>query len=73
MSDKDVVKAMVAIGEVVEKDMGGTSGGLYSIFFSALAKGLLEAAKEKEEEKATAEVWARGLEVSWPCSALKTA
>ncbi|ORY73441.1 Dak1 domain-domain-containing protein [Leucosporidium creatinivorum] len=64
VSDKDVVKAMVAIGEVVEKEMGGTSGGLYSIFFSALAKGLLEAAKEKGEEKATAEVWARGLELA---------
>lgn len=63
LAQDDVVKAMVQIGEVTEEAMGGTSGGLYSIFFSALAKGLLDAGKEKSAEKATAEVWSRGLEV----------
>ncbi|KAM0793154.1 hypothetical protein ACM66B_000629 [Microbotryomycetes sp. NB124-2] len=60
----DVVSAMVSIGEVAENDMGGTSGGLYSIFMSALAKGLLQAAEEKKQDKATAEVWARALELA---------
>lgn len=72
LSDKDVVAAMVCISEVVETEMGGTSGGLYSIFFSALSKGLLEAAKEKSSDRATAEVWARGLEVSLVDGALYT-
>ncbi|KAK4058105.1 hypothetical protein OIO90_000844 [Microbotryomycetes sp. JL221] len=60
----DVVAAMVSIGEVAENDMGGTSGGLYSIFMSALAKGLLTAADENKQDKATAEVWARALELA---------
>lgn len=32
--------ACIAIAGVAEDKMGGTSGGLYSIFFSALAQGL---------------------------------
>lgn len=63
ISSTDVVAAMIAIAEVVEVEMGGTSGGLYSIFFNGLSKGLLEAQREKQSETATAEVWARGLEV----------
>lgn len=64
LSSSDTVAAMVAISEVAETEMGGTSGGLYSIFMSALAKGLLKASDEQRSDKATAEVWARGLEVS---------
>ncbi|KAI0462370.1 hypothetical protein LJB42_003861 [Komagataella kurtzmanii] len=41
---KDGVKSLVQITDIVETAMGGTSGGLYSIFISALAKSL----KEKE-------------------------
>lgn len=62
--DDDVVAAMVACSEVVEREMGGTSGGLYAIALSGLSKGLVEAAKDKESEVATAEVWARGLELA---------
>ncbi|KAH3661821.1 hypothetical protein OGAPHI_005999 [Ogataea philodendri] len=40
----DGVKSLTQITDVVETAMGGTSGGLYSIFISALAKSL----KEKE-------------------------
>ncbi|KAI0766592.1 dihydroxyacetone kinase [Trametes elegans] len=36
----DVVGSIIAIAQVAEEDMGGTSGALYSIFFSALAQGL---------------------------------
>ncbi|KPV78333.1 uncharacterized protein RHOBADRAFT_23334 [Rhodotorula graminis WP1] len=64
VSDTDVVAAMVAISAVVEKDMGGTSGGLYAILLSALSKGLLEAARDQDAKEATQEVWARGLELA---------
>ncbi|GAA5972207.1 hypothetical protein JCM11641_002358 [Rhodosporidiobolus odoratus] len=64
VSDTDVVAAMVACSAVVEKEMGGTSGGLYAIGLSGLSKGLMEAAKEKGSEEATPEVWARGLELA---------
>ncbi|KAK0184586.1 dihydroxyacetone kinase [Armillaria mellea] len=36
----DLVNDIVEIAKVAEKRMGGTSGALYSIFFSALAQGL---------------------------------
>ncbi|GAA5992031.1 hypothetical protein JCM10908_000706 [Rhodotorula pacifica] len=62
--DDDVVAAMVACSEVVEREMGGTSGGLYAIALSGLSKGLVEAARDKGSEEATAEVWARGLELA---------
>ena len=58
---------MVAISAVVEKEMGGTSGGLYAILLSGLSKGLLEAARDQGAKEATREVWARGLEVC-PCT-----
>lgn len=65
ISDRDVVRAMVECSAVVEKEMGGTSGGLYAIGLSGLSKGLIQAAKELEKEEATVEVWSRGLEVSY--------
>lgn len=36
-SNSDVSAALVTVSEVVEKEMGGTSGGLCSIFFNAWA------------------------------------
>ncbi|EKM50436.1 uncharacterized protein PHACADRAFT_263729 [Phanerochaete carnosa HHB-10118-sp] len=36
----DVIGSMVAISKVAEERMGGTSGALFSIFFSALAQSL---------------------------------
>lgn len=38
----DAVDAFVDLGEIVEDSMGGTSGGLYSIYLNALAQGLKE-------------------------------
>ncbi|KAL8286260.1 hypothetical protein RQP46_004748 [Phenoliferia psychrophenolica] len=64
ISSEDVVAATLQIAEVVDVEMGGTSGGLYSIFFSGLSKGLLQAASERQADTATAEVWARGLELA---------
>ncbi|GAA5991175.1 hypothetical protein JCM5350_001937, partial [Sporobolomyces pararoseus] len=64
ISEQDVVRAMVECSAVVEKEMGGTSGGLYAIGLSGLSKGLIQAAKELEKEEATVEVWSRGLELA---------
>jgi dihydroxyacetone kinase len=36
----DIVSDVITIAQVAEEKMGGTSGALYSIFFSALAQGL---------------------------------
>ncbi|TFK51620.1 dihydroxyacetone kinase [Heliocybe sulcata] len=36
----DVVGSVIAVSEVAESAMGGTSGALYSIYFSALAQAL---------------------------------
>jgi len=63
ISDSDVVAAMVEMSSVVEREMGGTSGGLYAILLSGLSKGLIQAGKEQKKEEATVEVWSRGLEV----------
>ncbi|EPQ56353.1 dihydroxyacetone kinase [Gloeophyllum trabeum ATCC 11539] len=40
----DVLGAVIQVSQVAEKEMGGTSGALYSIFFSALAQGLQSSA-----------------------------
>lgn len=55
ITPKDVVNSVRHISEIVENDMGGTSGALYAIFFSALAKALATAPKGE----VTAEVWQR--------------
>jgi len=36
----DLIHSIITIAQVAEEAMGGTSGALYSIFFSALAQGL---------------------------------
>lgn len=36
----DVVNSIRTVSDTIERDMGGTSGALYAIFFSALAKAL---------------------------------
>ncbi|KII87471.1 hypothetical protein PLICRDRAFT_177215 [Plicaturopsis crispa FD-325 SS-3] len=53
----DVVGAIITIAQVAEEAMGGTSGALYSIFFSALAQGLVSS----QSSTATPEVWAQAL------------
>lgn len=44
--------------------MDGTSGALYAIFFSALASSLREASESLKSDVATAEVWAKALELA---------
>jgi len=56
----DVVSAMITIAQVAEEEMGGTSGGLYSIFFSALAQGL-ETSAGKATGVASDQIWTTAL------------
>ncbi|PSR90564.1 hypothetical protein PHLCEN_2v4857 [Hermanssonia centrifuga] len=46
ISGEDVFGSVIAVSKVAEEQMGGTSGALYSIFFSALAQPLKVAASE---------------------------
>ncbi|KAI5481439.1 glycerone kinase [Pseudohyphozyma bogoriensis] len=64
ISSTDVVAACNTISEVIDEDMGGTSGGLLSIFFSGLSKGFLKAKAELKAEEADKKVWARALELA---------
>lgn len=57
VSDSDVVSAVLAVAQVVERDMDGTSGALYSIWTNALAGGLIATGKQT----ATPDVWASAL------------
>ncbi|ODV97970.1 hypothetical protein PACTADRAFT_461, partial [Pachysolen tannophilus NRRL Y-2460] len=40
LETEDIVQSLVQITDIVESNMGGTSGGLYSIFISSLAHSL---------------------------------
>ena len=82
---KNVIQDISTIAEVVEDDvsfrftcfpqaeplqMGGTSGALYSIFFSGLGKGLRDAATSGAKST-TPEVWSKAskeaLEILYKC------
>ncbi|KAF8887292.1 dihydroxyacetone kinase 1 [Infundibulicybe gibba] len=56
----DVIQAGIAIAQVAEEAMGGTSGALYSIFFSALAQGLASQSMRAGDVVAP-EAWAQAL------------
>jgi dihydroxyacetone kinase len=60
ITGEDVVNSVITISKVAEEKMGGTSGALYSIFFSSLAQVLAHSSSTT----ITLEVWS---------SALKTA
>jgi len=55
----DLAAAFLVISEVAEKDMGGTSGALYSIFFNGLAGAF---ANLPEDAKIDAKAWGKALE-----------
>nr|WPS94671.1 triose/dihydroxyacetone kinase / FAD-AMP lyase [Naematelia aurantialba] len=56
LQGKNVIEDIKTIAEVVEEDMGGTSGALYSIFFAGLGTALREAATSGAKST-TPEVW----------------
>uniref|UniRef100_A0A8H8CIP2 Dihydroxyacetone kinase n=1 Tax=Psilocybe cubensis TaxID=181762 RepID=A0A8H8CIP2_PSICU len=59
ISGDDLVRSIISIAQVSEESMGGTSGALYSIFFSALAQGLQ--AEGPETGKMTPDAWGQAL------------
>jgi len=60
ISGEDIVGSILAISRVAEEQMGGTSGALYSIFFSGLAQGVqLESSKP-----VTPSLWAKATAVA---------
>ncbi|ESK97846.1 dihydroxyacetone kinase [Moniliophthora roreri MCA 2997] len=59
ITGKDVVGSIIAISQVAEEAMGGTSGALYSIFFSALAQGLTTEASSSSTY--TPQIWTGAL------------
>lgn len=61
---EDAVRDLLVISDVVDHAMGGTSGGLYSIFFNALAVGVRQSAEEKDKKSVvTRQTWAKALDV----------
>ncbi|KAF9054528.1 dihydroxyacetone kinase [Panaeolus papilionaceus] len=59
ISAENISQSVITIAQVAEEAMGGTSGALYSIFFSGLAQGLQTHATPNEV--ITPEVWSRVL------------
>jgi len=59
ITGSDLIRSIIAIAQVAEEAMGGTSGALYSIFFSALAQGLQASASKNGD--VTAQVWGQAL------------
>ncbi|KZT18331.1 dihydroxyacetone kinase [Neolentinus lepideus HHB14362 ss-1] len=55
----DVLGAVIQISQVAEKEMGGTSGALYSIFFSALAQGLQQSARS--QSTTSSQIWTQAV------------
>ncbi|OCF45289.1 dihydroxyacetone kinase [Kwoniella heveanensis CBS 569] len=58
VAGKNVVEDVGTLAEIVEDDMGGTSGALYSIFFAGLGKGLRDQASAGATTT-TPEVWSK--------------
>lgn len=59
ISGEDVTRSVIAVAQVAEEEMGGTSGALYSIFFSALAQGLQ--ANHAGAQTLTPKLWSAAL------------
>ncbi|KAG1746664.1 Dak1 domain-containing protein [Suillus paluster] len=60
ITGNDVLGSVITISRIAEDAMGGTSGALYSIFFSALAQALAKSSAET----VTQEVWCTALEAA---------
>ncbi|KAF9482582.1 dihydroxyacetone kinase 1 [Pholiota conissans] len=59
ITGNDIVRSIIVISQVAEEVMGGTSGALYSIFFSGLAQGLQASLPNGGE--ANPDVWSHAL------------
>ncbi|KAI5120375.1 hypothetical protein M0805_006897 [Coniferiporia weirii] len=56
----DVIQTLLNVAKQTEEQMGGTSGALYSIFFTSLVQGFI-AMDASQGSKATIEVWSSAL------------
>ncbi|MBW0486208.1 hypothetical protein O181_025923 [Austropuccinia psidii MF-1] len=56
---RDIIADLLQISEVVDREMGGTSGGFYSIFFNSLAVGV---SKNKTSSVIGASTWAKAVD-----------
>ncbi|KAF8202313.1 dihydroxyacetone kinase [Pholiota molesta] len=59
ISGDDIVRSIITVSQVAEEAMGGTSGALYSIFFSGLAQGLQDSLPKGGE--ITPQAWSHAL------------
>jgi len=57
----DVLRSVLVISRISEERMGGTSGALYSIFFSALAQGLIDASTASPQGGINSAIWIAAL------------
>ncbi|EJD07701.1 dihydroxyacetone kinase [Fomitiporia mediterranea MF3/22] len=63
ITGSDTIGAILTIAKQAEEQMGGTSGALYSIFFSSLAQGLVSAAATTSQvSSVTPNVWSSALD-----------
>ncbi|CAH02144.1 dihydroxyacetone kinase [Kluyveromyces lactis] len=63
ISSKYLSQTLAEISDHIESAMGGTSGGLYSIFISGLSKGIIEQCGENDA--VDKEAFAKSLEVAY--------
>ncbi|KAI0077705.1 dihydroxyacetone kinase [Panus rudis PR-1116 ss-1] len=61
INGSDVVGSVISVSRVAEEQMGGTSGALYSIFFSALAQGL-QANRTANTNTVDAQLWSASVQ-----------
>jgi triose/dihydroxyacetone kinase / FAD-AMP lyase (cyclizing) len=62
LSGEDVIGSITHIAQAVGSSMDGTSGALYSIFFSALAQGLYDSTSKATS--LTLPVWSEALQIA---------
>ena len=62
VSGEDVIGAITNIAQAIGSGMDGTSGALYSIFFSALAQGLYDSTSN--DTSLTLRVWTEALQIA---------
>jgi len=64
ISGEDVIGSIGQIARAVAEGMDGTSGALYSIFFSGLVQGLYEVTESDGKNGVNKEVWTKALRIA---------
>ncbi|CDO92231.1 unnamed protein product [Kluyveromyces dobzhanskii CBS 2104] len=63
ISSEYLSQTLAEVSDHIESAMGGTSGGLYSIFISGLSKGIIEQCGESDT--VNADIFAKALEIAY--------